>query len=357
MKKKALKILIPVLIVAVLLGGVFFVTKADFYCVQAPDETLDFSSVIRNNVSGNARVVDIAMLGAHDAYADNISGRSSYNPLAPSVFNNDFLLFLTSGFVSRRSKTQVSCANGLLVRGVRYFDVRITVYQNEWYAHHNLITDRLSVYLKQTIGFLNDNAGEFIVFDIQHAHLGNRTYQELLNYIRDTRLNGVALTDFVNFDPHNTHLGSLTLGEATTCPTSGETKAGVAILAKTDTYEGCFHFEYWQSIRANWHNQSQTKNILPLIDQEYNLLTNDPALAGDKFRINQAQLTPSFWSSVFDWSLLNRAEKHNLELLNYENFSAWLTVLPIFMVDFSDSSRGDFNRLVVEKINAFNQSL
>ncbi|MCL2630620.1 MAG: hypothetical protein FWD49_03745 [Firmicutes bacterium] len=341
-------------ILAVLLLIWGFVLKAPFIGISAPETSHDFSSIIKDNVSGSTKLTDIAMLGAHDAFAHKISGSSKYDSNAESAYNNRALFFLMSGILARNTKTQVSSAYKLLTHGVRYFDVRITLHNGEWYAHHNLISDKLSAYLKDTIRFLNENNGEFIVFDIQHARLADREYRELLDYISSVKEGGNSLSDYVNFDPRYTLLSDLTLDDATL----NGTKAGAVVLAKADFYYGSFHYEYFSSIRSEWHSEFATKNILPKINAEYKTLKDNEDLDRNKFRVNQAQLTPNygkgFFQCVTDWTLLNRAQKHNQELLNHKDFNAWLSVMPIFMCDFSDSQKGNFNKLVIEKINQFN---
>ena len=93
----------------------------------------------------------------------------------------------------------------------------------------------------------------------------------------------------------------------------------------------------------------------------YALELNASGLYRWKLRVNQTQATVSGESfgdvmrSIGAWSLLKFAEKHNIALLENDNFDAWLKAMPVFQVDFANSSYGDFNRRVNEKIRARNE--
>jgi hypothetical protein len=217
----------------------------------------------------------------------------------------------------------------------------------------------LEDYLKAVVDFLNVNPGEFVIFDIQHVRLGDKAFSDLFSYMEAVQSGGYSLTDFVVYDPHSTPLNGLTCGDIT----QNGAAAGLVILAKTETYEACKHYNYEDSIRSVWHNKIRSGEILAGIEGEYTALKNDLSLDRDKFRVNQAQTTPAFNSfgnalrSIFGWSLLGQAAKHNALFAANADFSDWLSVLPIFMVDFADSGNGDFNKTAIEKINAFNRSL
>jgi hypothetical protein len=322
---------------------------------RKPDAGLDFSRVIRDNVSPDTRVVDIAMLGAHDAFSEKITPRSEVCPFDTNAFLNSPATTLAPGLLSRLMLAQKSDAAGQLLRGVRYFDVRLTWHNNTWYTQHGLISAPLRDSLVQIIDFLNENPGELIVFDMQHVRHGDNTFDGLWRYMADVTSGGKSLLDFVTYDPFETPLANLTLGQA------ARHGAGVVILAKSPMFMNCRHYEYDSSMRSTWHNKIRTREIIDGIQSEYEVLTRNPSLDRDKFRVNQAQTTPNFSglgnsvTSVFSWSLLSRAAGHNVKLLEHENFTDWLAVMPIFMVDFSDSRSGQFNERVIELINAFNR--
>jgi hypothetical protein len=350
------------------IGAAVFMGKMDVSFNAVVGTENDFSGVISRNVGAEARVVDVAMLGAHDAFSSGITGKSRFDPADASPFNNNAAMCFGSGLISRMAKAQVSGAYDLLNRGVRYFDVRITRYDDNWYTFHGLISDKLETYLLDTLRFLARNPGEFIVFDIQHVNLGGNTFGDLFTFIDSVKIRGdneLSLFDFVTYKPDATPLGGLTVGEVT----RDRAGAGVVILAKTPQYEGCKHYERNdfagndKAIRSLWHNKVTTAGILEGIAGEYALLNSADGRVSlsDMFRVNQAQTTPVFKGvgnilrSVTDWSLLAAAQTHNAKLVAHADFSKWLTVMPIFMVDFADSSKGDFNKNVLTKINEYNR--
>jgi len=317
-----------------------------------PDETIDFSRVIRDNVNPEARVVDIVMLGAHNAFTGGITKKSAVCPHDRHVLTRPFFKKIAPGMLYRFTKTQKSDAAGLLQRGVRYFDVRLTYFDNTWHTHHRLISAPLEKYLIQIIDFLHNNPGELIIFDIQHVNMGNGTFNGLWNFIASVTFEGRSLFDFVTYNPFTTPLGTLTLGEAT------KYGAAAVILAKTPAARNGFHYEYQNSVVSIWHNKIQSNELIAQIQHQSTSQVNH-----NTFRVNQAQTTPNFdnfknaAASLFSWSILSHNSKHNIKLLNHGDFMSWFEVMPIFMVDFSDSPRDGFNRLVIEKINEFNNGL
>ncbi|MDR3318340.1 MAG: hypothetical protein LBS99_02790 [Clostridiales bacterium] len=347
-----------VILLVIVIAGVLFVGWSAFSFSADKVTAADYSGIIADNITGDPRVVDIAMLGAHDAFSDKITPKNAVDPqdAADGILNNGAVRFLGSGMIFRLSKAQRSGAYDLLTRGVRYFDVRVTISEGEWYTVHGQLSDKLDGYLTETVKFLSENPGELIIFDMQHVKTGDKTFADLFAHIGSVEYEGLSLLDFVRFDPFTVPLGSLTYSEAV----SGG--AGVVILAKTGQYSGCAHYEYEEAIRSNWHEHNSSEVMLERITAEYDALCADPALDRNKFRVNQAQKTglltgEGIANTIFGWSLLDFAYNFNPELVANESFDAWLTVMPIFMVDYADSMKGGFNDKVIGRINAFNASL
>jgi hypothetical protein len=265
-------------------------------------------------------------------------------------------MFFGSGFFVRWAKAQVSSIGDLLRRGVRYFDTRITVFQNDWYTHHVVISDRLEIYLVELIDFLVENPGEMVIFDIQWAYFNGNTFDDLFESMKNIKnKDGLNVTDFIRHDPYRDELGDLRLRDIT----DNGTKAGLIMTAKTEIFDGCYHYDYYESVRSVWHNKIRTNEILAGVKREYDDLKNNPDKDRGKIRVNQTQLTcvvdfGRTLNTIFSWSLLDIAETHNIEILHNPNFEEWLTVMPIYMVDYSDASYGDFNNIANAKINAFN---
>ena len=83
----------------------------------------------------------------------------------------------------------------------------------------------------------------------------------------------------------------------------------------------------------------------------------------NKLRMNQAQ--PAFsvggvgdlFVDLFSWNLKNHSIRYNAKIIDHEDFDKWLSIMPVFQVDFVNSDYGDFNNKVNAKITAYNQKL
>lgn len=353
--KKAIIITVSVIlsIILLLVAVLLFVGKSNFTFVKGNSAEKEYVNVMGDSeLSQTTRVVDIAMLGAHDAFSDKITTKSKVNPAETedSFIGNKTFLTFADGIVSRLSRAQVSGADTLLKKGVRYFDARIAFVDNEYYTTHVFLSDKLEIYLKEMIAFLQANPSEFIIFDIQHAYLGDKTFDDLFNYIDSVKVNGRSLLSFVNYDPTNIGLGALTYGEVIS------NGAGAVILAKTEQTEAMrYHYVYKDSIRSYWHEKNVKSELIKGIESEYANLTENASEYKDMFRVNQAQLTGTFggdtiFNTIFGWSLIDMANGMNKELIKHENFKNWFKAMPIIMVDYADcpSSNEAMNDAVIE---------
>lgn len=353
--KKAIIITVSVIlsIILLLVAVLLFVGKSNFTFVKGNSAEKEYVNIMgASELAQTTRVVDIAMLGAHDAFSDKITTKSKGNPAETkdSFIGNKTFLTFADGIVSRLSRAQVSGADTLLKKGVRYFDVRIAFVDNEYYTTHVFLSDKLEIYLKEMIAFLQTNPSEFIIFDIQHAYLGDKTFDDLFNYIDSVKVNGRSLLSFVNYDPTNIGLGALTYGEVIS------NGAGAVILAKTEQDETLrYHYVYKDSIRSYWHEKNVKSELIKGIESEYANLTENASEYKDMFRVNQAQLTGTFggdtiFNTIFGWSLIDMANGMNKELIKHENFKNWFKAMPIIMVDYADcpSSNEAMNDAVIE---------
>lgn len=353
--KKAIIITVSVIlsIILLLVAVLLFVGKSNFTFVKGNSADKEYVNVMgASELAQTTRVVNIAMLGAHDAFSDKITTKSKMNPAETddSFIGNKTFLAFADGIVSRLSRAQVSGADTLLKKGVRYFDVRIAFVDNEYYTTHVFLSDKLEIYLKDVIAFLQANPSEFVIFDIQHAYLGDKNFEDLFNYIDSVKVNGMSLLSFVNYDPTNIGLGALTYGDVTA---SG---GGAVILAKTEQTETMrYHYVYKDSIRSYWHEKNVKSELIKGIESEYANLTENASEYKDMLRVNQAQLTGTFggdtiFNTIFGWSLIDMANGMNKELIKHENFKNWFKAMPIIMVDYADcpSSNAIMNDAVIE---------
>lgn len=353
--KKVIIITVSVIlsIILLLVAVLLFVGKSNFTFVKGNSADKEYVNIMgESELSQTTRVVDIAMLGAHDAFSDKITTKSKMNPAETedSFIGNKTFLTFADGIVSRLSRAQVSGADTLLKKGVRYFDVRIAFVDNEYYTTHAFLSDKLEIYLNEVIAFLASNPSEFVIFDIQHAYLGDKNFEDLFNYIDSVKVNGRSLLSFVNYDPTNIGLGALTYGEVTS------NGGGAVILAKTEQTEAMrYHYVYKDSIRSYWHEKNVKSELIKGIESEYANLTANASEYKDMLRVNQAQLTGTFggdtiFNTIFGWSLIDMANGMNKELIKHDKFKEWFKAMPILMVDYADcpSSNAIMNDAVIE---------
>ncbi|MFA5235495.1 MAG: hypothetical protein WC399_01375 [Bacilli bacterium] len=361
------RILRPLITIAVIAAPIVLFAKGGFSFTFGTSDD-NYSYVLRDGVeNGAARVVDIAMLGAHDAFSHLIKTDSPVDPgeAEDSLLRNETLGKFADGVFVRLARAQKSGAEALLSAGVRYFDVRLSYYENDWYIKHGLISGQLSLYLDEMIPFLKENPGEFIVFDLQHVYFTDAvSYDDLFTYLETYEVDGTSLLDFIHYNPLAVALGDLTYDQVT----ASGTEAGLVVLAKADADASLpYHYERGNgdtaviNIRSLWHETSDTATLLTGIRAEYDYLEST-VIFDDIFRVNQAQKTGALggsdlWDTIFGWSLLDMANNSNDKLVHESDFSTWLEEMPIFMVDFANSAKGDFNQLANEAIIAYNQSL
>lgn len=360
---KVLTIFFSLFVFVILLVG-----KATFDMTAHTISDDDYSDVIREGVgSNNPHVVDIAMLGAHDAFSQKINGRSKIDPAedSGSILRNPVAKVLASGLFVRLARAQLDGPATMLRLGVRYFDVRISDVEGEWYTKHGLLSAPLSQYLDEFIPFLKNNPGEFIIFDMQHIYFDGLTFADLWTYLEGYEVDGFSLIDFVHFNSNMTALSNLTYDDVT----EDGTTAGVVILAKTPvTIDQPYHYERGSgegagmlSIRSVWHETSDTETMLTGIRREVEAISGSNAYDGI-FRVNQAQKTGKYSGSdvvdtLLGWSLIDLARVFNPILVNQEDFTDWLSAMPIVMVDFSTSSKQNFNQIVNDTLIEYNRSL
>ncbi|MCX5775526.1 MAG: hypothetical protein NTV44_04105 [Firmicutes bacterium] len=370
-KKRGRRILTTTLIVfASIVAFVAVLGKGSFSFASYHADNKDYSDVITQGIGNtNPRVVDIAMLGAHDAFSTKVSTSSAVDPSegADSMVRNSTIKIFADGLIVRLSRAQLGTAAIMLENGVRYFDIRLSDLNGEWYTKHALLSDKLSVYLTDVIDFLNHHPGELVVMDFHYVYFDTMTFEDLFTYLGNFKVDGFSLLDYMNFDPVATPLGELRYNQATL----GGTRAGVVILAKLPASNPTYRYHYERgegegdgnfiSIRSMWHNSSDTKTMLKGIRDEVTFLQTDTTY-NDMFRVSQAQKTGVISGSdmadtLIGWSLIDLASSFNVTLVEQDDFSSWFEVMPILMVDFAISTRGQFNAKANDAMITFNQSL
>lgn len=317
----------------------------------------EFDNVIAESVTNSsAKIIDISMLGAHDAFSNNITTKSAPDYNDGGIVTNKLVRTVAGGLVVRMSRAQIAGTKEMLYAGVRYFDVRITKVEDDYYTYHGYISDKLEVYIKDMITFMKNHPNEFIIFDIQHFYTdqgGNRSldsgvYIELKNYMDNIKVDNESLMDY-----------ALQTTKSIDELTYAECKGKVIMLAKTDE-DDTFIDRSDDNIRSEWINKNSDEDMLNGIENEYNYLKTQTR---DRLVVCQAQKTGfitdiTIIRSLLNWSLINLADNFNKVLVSDEDrFMRWIGEMPIFMVDYSTSSKGDFNDKVIEYIKNYNSQL
>lgn len=343
-----------------------------YSCSRGYDKNGEFDKVMED-ISNEKKVTQIAMLGAHDAFSGDINYLSRANTNESGIVTNGFVGKIAKGLIVRFSKAQKGSAKDLLYGGVRYLDVRVTLINDEFYTCHGYVSNKLDYYLVDVIDFLETHPTEFVIFDIQayytengqNRNLPDSDYEKLRLHLEEYKnKNGKSLLDFVRYDSFNDKLNDLTLGKVTNNKTNG----GVIILAKNSSVSAFYSRDddansdperEYTSIRSFWHENNSTNQILNAIDGEYEFCKTQNY--SGIFVVNQAQKTAFIMNtkiirSLFGWSLTKMAVNFNKELTSdKDRFEKWLSEMPIFMVDYALSSKGDFNKLANEYIMEFNK--
>ena len=333
-----------------------------------------YAHVLKDNITNlDAKVVDIKMLGAHDAFTEGIKMNSKPNTIEGGIVTNKLVNLFAKGLVVRMSKTQNVSARQMLLAGVRYFDVRATKIDDKYYATHGYIGKEIIEYVKEIVDFLGSNDGEFIIFDLQHFYtsdgknedVASSEYQNFLDYMNEYKNDkGKSILDYVHYNANTTSLKDLTYQDVI------GNDAGIIILAKCKNNQ-YFYFRdkdadmnedrSYYSIRSYWHEENSTNKILSSMQKEYEFINSHDFAS--VLRVNQAQKTGFLMNlkivrSLFSWSLIDMANSFNAKMVqDKDKFMTYLDAMPIYMADYCTSNKGNFNKLANEYIALANKNL
>lgn len=366
MKKvfKILLILLALLILTLFMPFSFVSTKAND----------DYEHVMRDSITNpNALVTKIKMLGAHDSFTDGLNMSSKPNTIEGGIVTNKFVNIFAKGLVVRMSKAQNVNASVMLKAGVRYFDVRATKIDDSYYASHGYIGTNILEYVKDIVDFLGSHDGEFIIFDLQHFYtkdgknydLEDEEYVDFFNHINTYKNDkGKGILDYAHYNANTDAISTLTYQKVIGAG------AGVILLAKVDGLEKVYYrdkdasykeYRHYYTIRSFWHEENKTKKLLEGIEEEYEFINSHDY--SDVLIVNQAQKTGFFTNlkivkSLCSWSLLDMAKGFNAKMVkDKELFMKYLDVMPIYMADYINSNKGNFNKLANEYIMEANKNL
>ncbi len=329
----------------------------------------DYANWMSETLNNEQLIIDVAMLGAHDAFTSDMNLFSKVDVLSADSIQTGITGLLIKGFSYKQSITQVSSVSDLLQNGVRYFDIRLT-YNDEteqWMTSHTYFSTPFESVLTDLNTFLVEHPGEFVILDIQHVN--GVDYEDLSTFLEIKELfNDSGVLDFA-YSETNKPLNQITYGDIT----NNKAQAGVIILSKYNEEDPLF-FSYLQSIRSNWANTDNVQSLFDFLNTEASLITNGEALTGNQvsdndeavnsleaFRVMQGVLTmqlsgDGIIEALIQWSLLERAKDVNTNLIESPDFLVWLEAMPICMVDYADSNNSGFLDKIMEKIIYFNEN-
>lgn len=330
-------------------------------------------------VDANPRYVDIAMLGSHDAVTAVLTDET---PL--DYHDADTILGkvdpISSGIQYRFGKTQAVGLGQQLIQGARFFHIKCTDYDGEWYGTHAHLSGKLSDHILEVLKYLATDAakGEIVSLLFQTMYMGDGvTLDTLHSALNDVRYEGKSLFDYVYIDKADTFdngNGGVRIGELTYNDlTRNGTAPGVVIFDRRETkvfesdWEGsgaltakCYDMDACAD--HEWHSSIGEEKLIGKINETCDRIAGD-AKYQNKLRMNQSQASfavgsaKEFFEIIGSWSLLRFAKDYNVALIENENFEKWLTYMPVFQVDFCNSDNGDFNNRVNALIYQHNQNM
>lgn len=330
-------------------------------------------------VEANPFLVDIAMLGSHDAVTDTISKSTpiDYHDKDKVQGKLDPIM---GGITYRFAKTQTVSLGKQLAQGARFFHIKCTDYDGEWYGSHTHLCGKMADHITEVLQYLasEEAKGEIVILLFQVMYFGDGENLDTFHaFIDSIKYEGKSLFDYVyindadTFDigDGGTRIGELRYNDLTQ---NGQAP-GVVIFNRRE--EGKFRAE-WDGVSTltkkcfdmdscsehEWHNSIGEDRLIKKINTLCDKISSDSSLFS-KLRLNQTQAAfavngiGEFFSALGAWSLIRFASKYNVKLVENDNFDRWLTYMPIFQVDFCNSDKGDFNNKVNEKIKNHNQNL
>lgn len=345
----------------------------------------EYATVLANIegiVEANPRLVDLAILGAHDAHSEGLDPKSPVDYYDRGQIVGK-VAPITRGLQYRFAKTQAVGIDVQLRQGARMLHIKYTDFEGEWYATHTLLSKKVEIYILQVLEYLAspEAQGEIVILLLHPIYFGDGVNLDTFHHwLAGVKYNDKNVYDYVRYDTTNTfdeegkegvRIGDLRYNTLT----DNGTKAGVVLFDRreeklwsedmegtaTDEYMGKF-FDMDANATHKWHSRNGYKTMTKLIDEQANLIAESDEW-DNKLRMNQAQ--PAFsvggvgdlFVDLFSWNLKNHSIRYNAKIIDHEDFDKWLSIMPVFQVDFVNSDYGDFNNKVNAKIIAYNQKL
>ena len=332
---------------------------------------------IEGLTEANPRIVDIAMLGAHDANTFSLAIDNGVDHIAADGILGK-IFPVSAGLQYRFAVTQAVSPYTLLMQGARFLQFKFSLENGVWRAAHTVLGRELEKDVLDVLRFLDEHPGEVVLLLFQCTneeennadcplfdewlagveYKGKNLYDYVEIYVGDD-----ALADDGSLSETRTDITDLTYNDVT----DGGKQAGIVLLQRyAELYGKNEYTRYFYDMDANalhrWHSRIGCSVLIDEIDDYATDLTEMRAYRFG-LRVNQTQAAFSgatfgdILRDIGEWSLLKFASKYNVELLENENFSDWLKAMPIFQVDFANSDYGDFNNRVNGAIRARNEEI
>lgn len=345
-----------------------------------------FSNIMRmanaiNQNFGDQKIIDIAMLCAHDTCTSEISENSDCSRSgADSAKKAQKVGGIAKKVAVNMAKAQDKDVYKMLDMGARMLDIRVVHENGVWSTCHSFISGRFDKSLKETINFLLDNPGEFVVFHLGtfSSDVSGEKTIDLAKYISTVTVkrNGKSynLYDFVNYDAEHENLSDITYNKIT----ANGSKGGVYItlddggdkvnlgkdkgLEEIKSDEVCptngIKYKYMmrhETVFGEWFNSPSTGDIL----EKASLASKEAKKQyPDRFRRVQYQQSPTskdvnatfitIAKVITEGSLLKMAERHNYKVINDKRFLENLKNCPVSWFDNITTTYGGFNSRVNE---------
>lgn len=323
----------------------------------------------------NPRYIDTAFLGSHDSFSSLLEKKGRTEEGVSSVMTT--FMPVIGNYAYRFGITQTVGIYEQLMQGARFLQIKVTFYENEWYASHTVLSGKIETHITEILRYLSseETKGEIVGVLFQPIYMGNRSFGDMREYISSIRYDGKNLYDYVNYDDADEFNDGdgLSISDIRyndiTC--RGQ-KAGVILFERRDehykdTWDKDLHkYPYYYDLDKNalhvWHQSSNTKKLEKSIEKTYKNI-NSTDEYNDMLRINQTQACLSvktaadLCSDITAGSLLKIAKKHNLSLIERADFFDMLRAMPVFQVDYLTSTDENFNARINALIREYNETL
>lgn len=379
-KKILLGVLIPVLaIILIALIGLIWLCLPSAFNEKRPDLSFSYGTVLAD-IDGikeaNPRFIDTAVLGSHDSFSSLIGVDNAVVPSTPPMIKA-FLPVLRN-YLVRFAVTQNVNIFEQLMQGARFLQIKVTPRDGEFYSSHTMYSGSLKEHITNILMYLTSDfaKGEVVGILFQPTALDEYTYADLHEAIKNITYNGRCLYDFVHYpevnvfhdDGEGVRIGDLRYNDLTK---NGEAPGVVLLDRRPENYQESWdskedNYRYFFDMDSNafhpWHNSSSTKILSEKITETANLIRSSHEY-DDLLRVNQTQgafSTSSLTDIVCDFSavsLLNLAQKHNVLLIEREDFFDLLAAMPVYQVDNLACSHENFNARVNALIRSYNETL